>query len=119
VDAPPAISDAGANGQPKAAAAPAVPAKEEAGVRSIELPAVAADLPPGPGRDSITGACAFCHSNRYITLQPRFTRQQWTAEVDKMRKTYGAPLTDPQAAEAVEYLVSIRGADGPATKPRE
>jgi hypothetical protein len=37
--------------------------------------------------------------------------------VDKMRKTYGAPLTDPQAAEAVEYLVSIRGADAPASKP--
>ena len=86
-------------------------------MRSIELPAIAPDLPPGPGRDTITGACAFCHSNRYVTLQPRFTRQQWTAEVDKMRKTYGAPLTDPQAAEAVEYLASIRGADGPATKP--
>ena len=86
-------------------------------MRSIELPAVPVDLPPGPGRETVTGACAFCHSNRYITLQPRFTRQQGTAEVDKMRKTYGAPLTDPQAAEAVNYLVLIRGADEPATKP--
>jgi hypothetical protein len=111
-----AIARADAGGPPQVAA-PVQPAKDEAGVRSIELPAVALDLPPGPGRDTITGACAFCHSNRYITLQPRFTRAQWTAEVDKMRKTYGAPLTDPQAAEAVEYLVSIRGTDGPATKP--
>ena len=81
------------------------------------MPAVAVELPPGPGRDTITGACAFCHSNRYITLQPRFTRQQWTAEVDKMRKTFGAPLADPQAAEAVNYLVAIRGTEEPASKP--
>jgi hypothetical protein len=111
-----ASAPAAAGGAP-AAAAPVQPAKDEAGVRSIELPAVALDLPPGPGRDTVTGACAFCHSNRYITLQPRFTRQQWTAEVDKMRKTYGAPLTDPQATEAVEYLVSVRGTDAATTKP--
>ena len=50
-------------------------------------------------------------------LQPRFTRPQWTAEVDKMHKTYGAPLTDPQAADAVNYLVAVRGREEPATKP--
>src|SRR4051794_27237011 len=75
-----AVARADAAGSPQVAV-PVHPAKDEAGVRSIELPAVAVELPPGPGRDTIPGACAFCHSNRYITLQPRFTRQQWTAEV--------------------------------------
>jgi hypothetical protein len=110
------IAQADAGGSPQSAA-PVQPAKDEGGVRSIELPTVAADLPPGPGRDTITGACAFCHSNQYILMQPRFTRPQWTAEVDKMRKTYGAPLTDPQAAEAVNYLAAVRGTEEPATKP--
>jgi hypothetical protein len=111
-----AVAQADPNAAPRADA-PVQPAKDEAGVRSIELPTVAADLPPGPGRDTITGACAFCHSNQYILMQPRFTRPQWTAEVDKMRKTYGAPLTDPQAAEAVNYLAAVRGTEEPATKP--
>ena len=106
------IAQADAGGSPQSAA-PVQPAKDEGGVRSIELPAVALELPAGPGRDTITGACAFCHSNQYILMQPRFTRPQWTAEVDKMRKTYGAPLTDPQAADAVEYLVSVRGTEVP------
>lgn len=88
-----------------------------AGVRSIALPSLNPDLPPGPGRDTVATTCAFCHSGRYITDQPRFPRQTWVNEVDKMRKTFGAPLTDQQAADAVEYLVAIKGVDQPATKP--
>jgi hypothetical protein len=111
-----AVAQAEASDAPHAAAA-VQPATDEGGVRSIELPAITVNLPPAPGRDTITGACAFCHSNQYILMQPRFTRPQWTAEVDKMRKTYGAPLTDPQAADAINYLVAVRGTEVPATKP--
>jgi mono/diheme cytochrome c family protein len=76
---------------------------------SITLPAMQPDLPPGPNRDTVAGTCAVCHTTRYITMQPAFTRSAWTAEVDKMRKTFGAPLTDAQAAQVVEYLVAVRG----------
>jgi hypothetical protein len=85
------------------------PAEQAAGAHTITLPAMQPDLPPGPNRDTVAGTCAICHSTRYITMQPAFTRAVWTAEVDKMRKTYGAPLTDAQAAQAVDYLVAIRG----------
>jgi len=85
------------------------PAEQAGGVHTITLPAMQPDLPAGPNRDTVAGTCAICHSTRYITMQPAFTRAVWTAEVDKMRKTYGAPLTDAQAAQAVDYLVAIRG----------
>ena len=82
------------------------------GVHEIKLPAMNVELPPGPGRETVSATCVICHTTRYITIQPRFSRAAWTAEVDKMRKTFGAPLTNAQAAEVVNYLVAIRGAEG-------
>jgi mono/diheme cytochrome c family protein len=81
------------------------------GVHEIKLPAMPVELPPGPGRETAAVTCVICHTTRYITTQPRFSRAAWTAEVDKMRKTFGAPLTDAQAAEVVNYLVAIRGTE--------
>ena len=87
-------------------------AKPTSGVHEIKLPAMTPELPPGPGRETVSATCVICHTTRYITMQPRFSRVAWTAEVDKMRKTFGAPLTDAQAAEVVNYLVAIRGTEG-------
>jgi cytochrome c5 len=87
-------------------------AQEKAGVKSITLPQVEPNLPDAPGRDAVNAGCVVCHSTRYITMQPAFPREVWVAEVDKMRKTFGAPITDEQAKPIVEYLVAIRG-----TKP--
>jgi len=42
-------------------------------------------------------------------MQPPFSKEAWTASVDKMRKTFGAPITNEQAATIVDYLVTIRG----------
>ena len=73
--------------EPANSTLPSVPT----GVKSITLPSMQPDLPPGPGRDTVVGACAFCHSGRYVLGQPPLPRKTWTAVVDKMRKTYGAP----------------------------
>ena len=86
------------------------------GVHSITLPSLAAELPPGPGRDVTQAACSLCHSSRYILNQPSFPRKKWADEVEKMRTTYGAPIGDPQVPQIVEYLASIRGVDEPAGK---
>ena len=91
-------------------------AQEKKGERTIELPQVEAKLPDGPGRDAVTSACVLCHSTRYITMQPAFPREVWAASVDKMRKVFGAPITDEQVPAIVDYLVSIRGTK-PASKP--
>jgi cytochrome c5 len=90
----------------------AKPVVQAGGVHSITLPAMQPEMPAGPGRDTVAATCVICHSTRYITMQPTFSRAAWTAEVDKMRKTFGAPLTDAQAAEVVNYLVAVRGAAG-------
>ena len=42
-------------------------------------------------------------------MQPNFPRKTWIAEVDKMKKVYGAPIQDEQVEPMVNYLVSIRG----------
>lgn len=81
----------------------------ERGVRSITLPHDEPELPPGPGREVFAAACVVCHSPRYITSQPPFSRQTWTEEVNKMIKTYGAHVTDEQAKQIVDYLVLING----------
>ena len=79
--------------------------------KEITLPQVESKLPDGPGRQAVEQGCVLCHSARYITMQPAaFSREAWAASVDKMRKTFGAPVTNEQAATIVDYLVAVRGA---------
>lgn len=100
-------------GEASAAAAEPVavtPAKvSDDGVRSIELPAVAVDLPDAPGKNLIAANCMICHSPQYILMQPNLPRKTWEASVDKMRKTFGAPVPENLVPEIVDYLVAIRG----------
>ena len=103
--------------QPPTTVAPGDSPAPADGVRSITLPTVPYDLPPGKGRDAAAAGCILCHTTRYLTHQPPLPRATWVAEVDKMRKTFGAPVSDPQAAEIVEYLVSVRGVETPTSKP--
>ena len=42
-------------------------------------------------------------------MQPNFTRKTWQKEVDKMIKTFGAPITDSAAVKIVDYLAAIKG----------
>jgi hypothetical protein len=97
--------------------APAPPADN--GAHSIVLPTIQTELPPGPkiGLDTVSTVCTFCHSTRYIINQPLFPRQTWINEVQKMRTTFGAPIADQQVPQIVDYLMSIRGAPEPTTKP--
>src|SRR5206468_1016371 len=94
------------------------PAASGPGVKSITLPVIDVKLPPGPGREAVNAACVLCHTNQYIFIQPAFSRETWIAEVDKMRKNYGAPVTDQQAKDVVEYLVSVRGPKNQAGKAK-
>jgi hypothetical protein len=79
------------------------------GVRAITLPVIETELPPGPGKLTLVSACTLCHSQRYVTMQPSFSKKKWTEEVDKMKKVYGAPIQDEQVEPIVNYLVAIRG----------
>lgn len=77
-------------------------------VKSIELPHDEADFPPGEGRELFISRCNVCHSLRYITMQPDFPEATWAKEVDKMIKTFGAHITEPEAKQIIEYLTTIK-----------
>lgn len=77
--------------------------------KTIELPHLPPDFPPGNGRELFISRCGVCHSLRYITMQPNFPEKTWAKEVDKMIKTYGAHIDNKEAKEIIEYLNSIKG----------
>ena len=78
-------------------------------VQEITLPQYPPDIPSGPHVEAFQSHCLLCHSARYVTTQPRFSRGVWEKEVKKMVDVYGAPITAAEQQEIVEYLVAIRG----------
>ena len=78
-------------------------------VHSINMPHDEAEFPPGAGRETFMSRCMVCHSLRYVTMQPDFPEATWVKEVDKMRHTWGAHVTDEESKEIVSYLVLIKG----------
>ena len=78
-------------------------------IRSITLPELETNLPPGEGRKLVVIACATCHTTRYIMHQPPLSREAWTASVNKMRTTYSAPIAEENVKPIVDYLVAVRG----------
>jgi mono/diheme cytochrome c family protein len=87
-------------------------------VHTIVMPHDEPVFPPAPGRDEFMTACVVCHSPRYITMQPRFSRTTWLSEVKKMKDTYGAHISDDQVLKITEYLVSINGEAGAGQGPK-
>jgi hypothetical protein len=86
------------------------PATVADGVYTITLPPIAPpEMPDGPQKDLFTGNCILCHTPRYVLMQPAFSRKTWQAEVEKMKKVYGAPIVDDQIPSIVDYLMSVRG----------
>jgi sulfite dehydrogenase (cytochrome) subunit B len=78
-------------------------------VHTIVMPHDEPLFPPGAGRDDFVTACVVCHSPRYITMQPQFSRTTWLSEVKKMKDVYGAHISDDQVLKITDYLVSING----------
>jgi hypothetical protein len=76
---------------------------------------------PGPGR-TYTGVgaralnenCSMCHSPTFVDTQPPLSEATWKAEVEKMRKTFGAPIPPDRDAEIVKALLDRHGR--PTTK---
>ena len=62
-------------------------------------------LQDAPGRELTQGRCALCHSLEYIPANaPVFDRGGWQKEIQKMRDRYGAPMSDADAQQILEYL---------------
>jgi cytochrome c5 len=78
-------------------------------VQEIALPNYPPDMPAGPNLAVYQQKCVLCHTSRYVTMQPRFTRTVWEKEVKKMVDVYGAPIATEEQQQIVEYLVAIKG----------
>ena len=67
-------------------------------------------LKDGPGRDKVEASCASCHSLDYIVMNSTFmNRQLWDAEVTKMIKAFGAPISEADGKEIADYLARNYG----------
>lgn len=64
-----------------------------------------------PGYVIARQKCGICHSTDYISYQPPgMTLAQWTAEMQKMRRTYGAPISEDEVEQLGAYLAVTYGA---------
>lgn len=62
-------------------------------------------LRDGGGRDLTAARCAICHSLDYIQGNaPVLDRAGWQKEIQKMRDRFGAPVSDEEARQILEYL---------------
>lgn len=70
----------------------------------------AIQLKAAPGLDKVQGNCGACHSLDYIQMNSPFLNAAgWNAEVTKMIKAYGAPISDADAKAIADYLAKNYG----------
>lgn len=112
------ISKETAHGMANARMESMIDSKADNPVHTVVMPHDEPVFPPGPGRDEFVTACVVCHSPRYITMQPRFSRSTWLSEVNKMKDVYGAHISDEQALKITDYLFSINGKAGRGQGPK-
>jgi mono/diheme cytochrome c family protein len=64
-------------------------------------------LREGAGRDLTIGRCIICHSVEYIPSNaPAMNRVAWQKTIQKMREKFGAPITDEEAQQILDYLAT-------------
>jgi hypothetical protein len=83
--------------------------RESGTVKSIDLPDIRFELKEGPDRSKVETSCMICHGTDYIPMQPALTKKQWTATVDKMIKTFGAPVSPEDREKIIDYLATAYG----------
>ncbi len=87
---------------------------------ALALPALSAsfadekpiELKKAPGVEKVEGNCGACHSLDYIQMNsPFMNAATWDAEVTKMIKAFGAPISDADADAIKAYLKANYGAN--------
>lgn len=86
---------------------------DSAGGITISLPAPVVAFRAAPGVELAQAHCAMCHSPDYLSNQPPFPRAFWKDTVEKMRKSYGAPIPADKVEALADYLVKAYGAEKP------
>jgi hypothetical protein len=80
-------------------------------LKSVKLEVPASDMmfPAGPGSDAANNNCLACHSADHVLNQPSLPEATWEEVVNKMIKSYKAPIASKDAADVVKYLTSTKG----------
>ena len=79
----------------------------------IELPPETGTFKPGAGSELAQQQCVACHSVDYVSIQPPGRPLAfWKAEVEKMKKVYGAQIPDEQIEPIAQYLARAYGDGG-------
>ena len=84
-------------------------------VHRIVLAQYPGEIMQGPNAQVYEKDCLICHTTRYVSMQPRFSKTVWQSEVKKMVDAYGAPISEADQALIVEYLVAVKGLEAPVT----
>ena len=68
------------------------------------------ELKAGAGLGLVEGNCGACHSLDYIEMNSPFLNAAgWNAEVTKMIKAFGAPISEADAKTIADYLARNYG----------
>jgi hypothetical protein len=105
--------------QPSGSASKPAAKADSSQVHSIVLPRYSSEIPQGPNLEIYLRECLVCHTARYVSMQPRFPKTVWQAEVKKMIDAYGAAISEGDQVLIVEYLVVIKGVEAPASAPAQ
>lgn len=79
--------------------------------KQLTVPLVKTELAGGEGKEKAETLCNICHSVDYITMQPKSSKAVWAGSVTKMRKVFGAPISDEDAEIITNYLAANYGND--------
>jgi cytochrome c5 len=106
-----------------AAASHVAPPSSQVAVDGVTLTSVSVRLPDGqpfpqgPGADVMNANCTACHSASMVLNQPRLSAEDWKAEVEKMRGTYKATISDKDVPAIMQYLADMSSRLGAAGAP--
>ena len=75
-------------------------------VSILTLPADPISYQPGPGSELASRYCLMCHSAEYVYTQPPHHSEHWMKIVNKMKTTFGCPISNEDMALLVDYLVT-------------
>jgi hypothetical protein len=64
-------------------------------------------FPAGPGSAAMDNNCRACHSPSMVLSQPPLTHDTWVREVEKMQKTFKAPVQDGDVPAILNYVDAL------------
>jgi mono/diheme cytochrome c family protein len=82
------------------------PDHEKEQVSILNLPSDPISFQPGTGSDLASRYCLMCHSAEYVYTQPPHPREQWMEIVNKMKASFGCPISNEDMAPLVDYLMT-------------